>query len=87
MILLLLACAPANSCATYVSVAAACMEDAGGDPSAYTEEAICGDWTADDQARDGEWYDCRAAAWRASKCEDTQDVVDATSAESECDAG
>jgi hypothetical protein len=87
MILLLLACAPSNSCAAYVNVASRCIERAGGDASAYTEDSFCGDWSDEDQARDGDWYDCRAAAWRASACKDTEDVTEAISSEAECDAG
>ena len=86
-LLLLVACAPQNSCAEYVAAAGACTESAGGDAAAYDEESICGDWTAEKEASYGDWYQCQADAWSASSCATTEDVSAAVDAASACPAG
>ncbi|MFN7143793.1 MAG: hypothetical protein ACK4YP_08470 [Myxococcota bacterium] len=86
LVTLLSACSTANSCAEYVVAAHSCTEEAGGDPSSYDEETICGDWTAENEAAFGTWYQCQADAWSAADCSTSDGVQAAANEAAACPA-
>lgn len=83
---LLLACAAENSCERYVSAAASCTEEAGGDPAAYDEETICGEWTSAQESAYGAWYTCQAEIWEAADCSTAEGTSAAAQEANECPA-
>lgn len=74
MWLLLLACAPENSCSRAVDAAEACVSSAGGDAAPYDSPSICGEWTSALESAWGAWYRCQADVWKASACATPEDI-------------
>lgn len=81
--LLLAACASGNSCADYVSAVEACTEESGGS-AVYDVDTICGDWTAEQEERFGDWYQCQASAYTAQECKSATELNDAENAAATC---
>jgi len=86
MLMLLLACAPANTCEAAADAAYACADAAGVDTRAYESDAACPSWSADAEAVFGDWYACQEAAWAAADCGSAEGVDAASAAAAECPA-
>lgn len=84
LLVLLVACSNENSCADYVAARQACSDEAGGD-TVYDAEAVCGEWSTEQEQVYGDWYQCQTAAYQAVECRSTEEMLDAESGAATCD--
>ncbi len=76
-------CASGNSCVDYVAALQACSDEAGG-TDVYDGDAICGEWTADQEELYGDWYKCQMSAYTAQECKTNAELQEAESGAATC---